>query len=301
MPITPAQRAQRQKFIGSSDIAAIMGFDPYRNAADVFYEKAVLKPKEDDAPPSEAAEAGNYLEDPLLRWGSDKLQVKIRRNQRRVKGYFAANIDALIVGRPEGFEAKSTGLYNPMFRAEEWGEPGTDEVPDRVLYQTHHQMYTGGLERMWVPALINGRGFQLFLVPRREEVVEQIVRVGNAFMEDHVLVKEPPTDIIPHLGTLVLLDRVPNKTVPIKNRTLVNFMERKELMKGAEKNFEEAKAALIAELGDAERGECDAGYVTYMETVQERVDSKRLKAEFPEIAAQVMKTIRFRVPREKAA
>jgi predicted phage-related endonuclease len=59
--------------------------------------------------------------------------------------------------------------------------------------------------------------------------------------------------------------------------------------------FEGADAMLKAKLGDAEIGMFPgAGTVTYFEQRQERIDSKRLRAEQPAIAADYIKEIKFR-------
>lgn len=298
MPITDAQREQRRNFIGSSDMPAIMGVDSYRNAADVYYSKLGALDDNDDT--NEAAKAGNYLEPAILAWASDELGVSIRRNQRRVQGVFAANIDAMIVGRPEALEAKTTGLYNKMFFGEEWGEEDTAEVPPRVLIQTHHQMYVADLERVWVPALINGRGLQMFRIERDNDLIKRIEEVGVSFWNDHVMKGIPPT-VVPSMETLKRVMRVPEKVAAITPEALARYQAAKEAAKVAEAAAKAAQAALIAELGDAEQGECEAGIVTYFEQGRAGIDTKALKERYPDVAAAVTKETRFRVLREKKA
>lgn len=297
MPITEAQREQRRNFIGSSDMPAIMGVDSYRNAADVYYAKLGALDDGDDT--NDAAEAGNYLEPAILAWAADKLNVSIRRNQRRVRGVFAANIDAMIVDRPEALEAKTTGLYNPMFFGEEWGDEDTSQVPPRVLIQTHHQMYVASLERVWVPALINGRGLQLFRIERDETLIERIEDAGVTFWNEHVLKGIPPKEAVPSMETLKRIIRTPEKVASLDADTLLAYQKAKEEAKAAEAALDAAKAALIAALGDAEQGESKVGIVTYLEQSRSSVDTKALKEQYPEVAAAVTRETRYRVLREK--
>ena len=300
MPITPAQLEQRKKSIGSSDMPALMGVDAYKNAADVYHAKVGNVPDYlDDEEVNEAAEAGNYLEPSVLAWASAQLGVKIRKNQRRVKGYFAANLDALIVGRREALEAKTTGLYNPMFFAEDWGDPGTDEVPPRVKVQAHHQMLCADLERVWVPALINGKGLVLYRLERSDYLIGEIEEVGIHFWEEHVLKRIPPEDVVPNLDTIKRLTRQPTKTVELDDRLFLAYLEAKEAAKLAAKDLDEKKAAVLDALGDAEMGESNVGTLTYYEQTQNRVDTKLLKEKHPDIAAEVSKQVTFRVAREK--
>lgn len=299
MPITKKQREQRRKYIGASDVPALLGVDPFKTAADVYHSKLGNLVDKDDDDVSAAIEAGNYLEPSILAWASNKLGKPIRRNQRRVKGFFAASLDAVLVGVPEALEAKTTGLYNPMFFGEEWGSDGSDEVPMRVMAQAQAQMFVADLERVWVPALINGRGLSLFRLERDEEIISQIERVGTEFWEDCVLRKVPPPDVLPSLSTLKRLTRVPEKVADIEARTMARYLNAKDEVRRAEAVLKEAQAALLNELGDAEQGESDAGIITYFEQTQDRVDTKALREKYPDIAKEVEKRVSFRVLREK--
>ena len=70
MPITEEQRAQRQKHLGSSDMAAVMGLDSWSNAHDVWLDKTgKLDPEKDKA----IFRRGNYLETALLAYAQDEL------------------------------------------------------------------------------------------------------------------------------------------------------------------------------------------------------------------------------------
>ena len=70
MPITEAQRQQRQKHLGSSDMAAVMGLDSWGNAYDVYLEKTgKLNPEKDKA----IFRRGNYMEAALLAFAQDEL------------------------------------------------------------------------------------------------------------------------------------------------------------------------------------------------------------------------------------
>lgn len=298
MPITEKQRLQRRAFIGSSDMPAIMGVDKYRSAADIYWDKIGKIPLDEEAI-SDPAEAGNYLESSLLTWGADQLGVKIRRNQRRVKGRFAANLDALVVGRDEALEAKTTGLYNPFFEADEWGDMGTDEVPVRVVVQTHHQMYVADLARVWVPALVAGKGLMLYRIERDEDLIAEIIKTGERFWE-HVEERVAPPDTLPGIETVKRLIREPNKTVEISNDAFLAYVAAKDALKEAQKAEEEAKRRLLAELSDAEAGWCDAGELTYYTQRQNRIDTTKLKQLYPEIVAEVTKESAFPVLRVKA-
>jgi predicted phage-related endonuclease len=247
----------------------------------------------------EAAEIGTMVEDALLDWCAAEIGAKITKNQRRVCGVLAANHDALVKDRPWGLEAKTTGILSPHVAREEWGEAGTDQVPDRVLVQCHHQMIVSDLELVWVPALIGGRGRVLFEVKRNAELFEAMrVRLTdwwNTYVEQHL----PPQGCAPSLETLKRVRREPASSVEVPEGLLEKWTEAKLILSAAQTQEENAKAALLTALGSAEQGTCMAGVVTYMEQGRTFVDNLVLREKYPDIAAECERSTTFRVLRFK--
>jgi putative phage-type endonuclease len=300
MPITDLQRELRQRHIGSSDSPAIIGVDPYRNAYDVWLEKTG-KLIDVETAPNEAAEIGNMIEDSLLDWGAAEVGVKIIKNQRRVMdgAPLAANHDALVRARPWGFESKTTGILNPHVAREEWGAAGTDEVPERVIVQCHHQMIVSGLELVYVPALIGGRGRVLFEIRRNDELANAIL---DRLLHFWKLVEAgtPPPDITPHMETLKRARREPSKVTDVPEELVRRWLDARTIASAAADQEEAAKAALIAALGDAEGGEAGAaGGVTYLEHSRRSIDALMIRERYPDAAIECERVSTFRVLRHK--
>lgn len=263
MPITPAQRERRKHHIGSSDMAAILGLDPKRNAYDVFLEK---KGRIEEQPASAAMVAGTNFEDGVLRFAQQELG-DLRRNVYRSfpAAYLGSNIDALLKKVGEPVEAKTAGLYGPL--AEQWGEAGTDEVPERVIVQTHVHMICTDRPVCHVPAFIGGRGFQMYRVDRSDDLKAVILERATIFWERHVLRDVPPDDCIPSLDLVKRCRRQPNKTIFLPLSLRDQWEQAKAIEAEAVKNRKAAEAALLAAMGDAEAADFgDGGKVlTYME------------------------------------
>lgn len=264
MPITEKQRQRRRKYIGGSDAPAILNVDPFRNIADVYFSKV-----EDLASQKETAamKAGNLCEDAVLNWFMDETGSKIKRNQSRVhgNGIMAANLDALVEGKKEGVEAKTTGLMGPI-RNVEWGEPGTDEIPERVIVQCQHQMaVVPDLEMVWVPALIGGLGFRLYKVERNDEFISGLEEIELSFWHDHVLKRTPPNGEFPGLSLLKRIRRIPKKVVQVETDIVKNWLGAREALRLADKVKKEAEKVLLTALGDAEAADCELGRLTYFE------------------------------------
>ena len=73
MPITEQQRIERRASIGSSDVAAILGVDTFRNAADVYWSKVQVL----DTPGNPAMDAGTRFEPTIMDWLAERQQVRL--------------------------------------------------------------------------------------------------------------------------------------------------------------------------------------------------------------------------------
>lgn len=266
--ITAEQRLLRADKIGSSDAAAILGLDPYRSAADVWLEKTG---QADGFGGNEHTERGNLLEPAVRLWAGAKLGKLMHSDVNCVhpSRLLAANLDAAVydsIGRSvvEIVEVKTT------VNCDEWGEAGTDQVPERVLVQVHHQFAcVPSATVAWVPVLMPGFqsfDFRMYRVERNDDLARMVERAGLDFMRRHVIPGVRPDDFKPSLEVLRRVRREPNKTVPVDDAVLDNYVTARAAKKQAEEIYERAQADLIAALGDAERGEGTAVVVTYMTT-----------------------------------
>lgn len=302
--LTKEQRQSRKKHLGSSDAPAILALSPWSDPGDVYWSKVL--DVADDAP-TQAMETGNRLESPLLDFAADRLGVTIEKNVFRVSsgrdcGILAANYDAIIVGRPEAIEAKYVGPDS----ASQWGDEGTDDVPDYVNVQCQHQAFVGRLERVWVPALVIAYRpeWRLYCVPRSDAIIDAMVEAELAFWRDHVKAKVPPENAPPPLFLLKALRREPATCVDLSEEAIEAINAREAaatVKKEAEERYDAATRNVLALLGDAEAGKLpDGRMIRYAEeSAGARCDTKRLRAEWPDVYAQVCTESTRRVIRIK--
>lgn len=303
MPITEAQAIERKKHLGSSDMAAVLGVNPYASAYDIWLQKTDRVPPKAETP---AMLAGTRFEAGVLDWlemGDDEHEPlgALDRNVH-AEGPFplAANIDAVVQATRLPVEVKCVGLMWPS--KELWGAPGSDEVPERVIVQAHVQMIClDAAELCHVGAFIAGRGFCLYRVDRNEDLCAIIIDRASAFWEKHVKADTPPDDSLPSLDLLKLRKRAAGLSVAVAPEVVSEWLKANEAKKQAEKVEEFAKAKLIAALGDAEIGDAgELGQVTYLSATRTGIDAKRLKAEQPEVAAKYIQQSQYRTLRHKA-
>lgn len=262
MGITEAQREQRRNHLGSSDMAAILGLDPYRTAYDVWLDKTGQL---EDEPENKAMYAGTAFEDGVLKFAEGQLG-KIKRNQyRSAKDLpIGANIDALVVETGEPVEAKTAGLFGPLDVL--WGEEGTDEVPDRTIIQCHVHMICTNKSICHVPAFLGGRGFQLFQVNQDQKIKDIIISKALDFWNNFVKTETAPPNITPSLGVIKRVKREPESVVDIDDEPVKKWQDVCERFSEIKKAKEAAQANLIKALGTAEAGNCTLGQITYLET-----------------------------------
>ncbi len=118
MPITDKQKEARSKHVGGSDIPAILGIDPWRNAYDCWLDKTGRLMEQPETMPMKI---GRLFENGLLMYCQEELGP-IQRNVYRSAPDFpiATHIDAVLKNRNEPIEAKMT---TNAHATEHWGAP----------------------------------------------------------------------------------------------------------------------------------------------------------------------------------
>lgn len=259
MGISEYQRQRRKEYLGSSDLAAILGLDPYKNAHSVWVSK-VRPLVDEDVAPSALAEIGNTIEDGVIALASRQLELKVTRNQFRVaeNGCFGANCDAICEDSAP-LEVKTSSLID------EWGPSGTDQVPERALVQTYHQMICTGSDHAYVAALLSGFrfDFRLYRLDRNDKLAGELEAQGLEWWARHVVEGVEPADVPPQLEALKRIKREAGVVVGVDAELIEEWIDAKEVEKTAKGVTENLTARVIAALGTAECGECPLGVVTY--------------------------------------
>lgn len=297
MSITDEQRIERRNWIGASDIAGILGCDPYNSPLHVYLSKVH---DTEDIEGNDAIDFGNLFELPLLAWAGKKLGYELIYNVRTIDPGgrpFASNHDALVLGKPIGLEAK-VRTYKP----EEFGrEEGSDILPPRILLQCQQQIHTGELAEVHVPVWLPSYGRmkpQLFRVERSEGLIAYLIEKGMEFWEQHVIPRIPPPAEFGELEIIKRIKRQPEKLVSVSDALVIEWELAKKAVKAAEKEKDRKWADLLAAVGDGDAWEWgeDGAHYTYYEYPRHTLDSKALKRDHPEIFEVYGKETRYRTP-----
>ncbi len=261
MPITTWQRQQRRNQLGSSDVAALFGLNKFATAYDVWLEKTGQLENEKE---NDAMALGNDFEPVILKRVERELGP-LKRNQYRSakeRGLpLGSHIDAIVIASGRPVEAKTSGIWWPV--EETWGEPGTDQVPDRVLIQAHVHMICSDTDLCHAPKMGWGMKQDLYEVPRDEDMVRQICDYTSAWWQKHVVEGQTPAGM-PKLETVKRRIREADKSVALPEDLVRKWRRAVKLGTKVEHLKEQALAAVLTALGDAEIGTCALGTVTYL-------------------------------------
>lgn len=264
----------RQIGIGSSDVAKIIGLSKWGTALDVYLDKTrplvagKLSPPLEWGHRLEPAIAGAIIDH--FGWELRKVPTVIHREHR----YLIASVDRLTSaeGPNDVVEIKSTSV------AEGWGEPETAEIPTHYWVQVQHQMEvlheTYGTELAWVFVLIGQSDFRRYRVPRDPDYLETVIEPLTEFWS-RVQSRTPPEPDWSHASTLDAIQRLYRPTAgqsveltPYGQSLVEEYARLGEEVGAATKRRDEAKARIIAEMGDAESATMPDGRIVQRKVVE---------------------------------
>ena len=180
---------ERKTGLGGSDAAAVLGLNPWASPLSVYLEKLGLsEPKEENR----AMRLGKRMEpvilDEYLRETGGKASLNGRLFRHPEFPEILGTPDAFREDEAVGVELKWIGDRS----ASQWGESGTDEVPD--YYHVQCDVYMAVTNRgAWdLAAIIGGRDLRVYRIERNLALEEELLGRLRAFWRDHVLAQVPP-------------------------------------------------------------------------------------------------------------
>lgn len=256
----------RKKAIGASDVSAILGVSPWASAWDVWADKTGRLEKWEG---NEQTRLGQFFESSVLDYAESKLGELVR-GERVLHATLpvASTLDARVVKNSRPVEAKTTGLAGPLYG--DWGDIGTDEVPEYYLVQVHTQLLCLPVADMgYLFALLPGRGVVEFNIERSDKICEHLGSVLSDWWTRHIINDVEPSRDKATLEIVKRMKRIPAKSVELGEELSQLIQEREALkakMKAFEKAVESIDAKLLSSLGDAEQATFpDGGGLTYFQ------------------------------------
>lgn len=304
--------AQRQGFIGGTDIQHVFNLEPYGCARRLWYQKTGAEPDREFRMTGPII-AGKLMEDGVAEMVKERTGWKIRRKKASASGHELQRVDRAIVGQDRGpgvleIKTVSDRAY--------WTWK-TEGVPDAYLLQV--QWYMAVLEWEWgcIAALNRDTGqLELYKFDLRVDLMEKVRLMAERFMTVNVGQRIAPPWLAERDarcdscqweatcqmdewvnvadGGLVQIDGLPGllseyrgaKDIAKRAETLAQ-----KLRDGDEAGKDEAhKLGIDRLLGDNEQARASADERVLFRPVETmRVDTDELKTKYPEVYASVLK------------
>ncbi|OIV47466.1 endonuclease [Sodalis sp. TME1] len=181
----------RQKYLGGSDVAGILGISPWRTALDIYLDK--VQPRKEEISPQKQKifTRGQRMEPYIIDLLSEETGLKIAKRGHRYFDpelpYIAAEIDA----EAESGENIEIKTVSP-FKARDWGEQQTDSIPVYYTAQAMHGLMVTGKKVCVFGVLIGGDDFRVYRVERDDETIAAIRAKEMEFWERVVNLTPPP-------------------------------------------------------------------------------------------------------------
>ena len=189
---SPEWHEARARRVGSSDIAAVVGLSVYDSRFSLYHRKAGLVSEQVE---NDEMSWGKRLEPAVCQAFADAhpyLDVIEGGTWVDRDGGRVANPDRLAIDRATGVvavvEAK-TAQHD-----DEWGEPGTDQIPPGYYAQVQHQLDVLGLTYAYVPVLIRGVDFRIYEVPYDAGRAAELREAAYEFLADIAAQRRPDID-----------------------------------------------------------------------------------------------------------
>lgn len=303
--LTEQQRKIRQSGLGGSDIAAIASYystvkiSAFKTPVKVYMEKVNDLEDEEE---SEAMYWGNILEPHIAERYTQKTGniCAVEKEVLRHKKYpwMLANIDRKITNKNGILECK---LRN-FFTAKEFGEPGTNAMPDDCFFQCVHYAIICDVEFVDLAVWVGGGDYRIYKYTRNERLEEKIIRMEERYWHEHILPKIPPTPKTAEEAALLFPESVLGKTVVINDdifNSVGALRDIKARIKLLEKEQSKLKAQIQTYMKDGEIliDPCGVKIATWKNQTANRFDNGTFEDLYPDIYAKFCKESRSRVLR----
>ena len=284
----------RSKYIGGSDIGAILGLSPFKSPLEVWLEKTGKKINQADSLP---LRFGSFAEEFVASEYSRSTGFELVHDESIYidpeHSFMSAHIDRFILGG--GGDQSPTKILEcktaNSFSTGNWGEAGTDQVPMSYLCQCIWYMAITQIKRADLAVLFGNSDFRIYQITQDQALENLVIEKAIAFWEDYVL-----KDIAPPASNqadchLLFQKGDPQKTVNATSENLEHakrFHLLNEEITTREDEIASIKQVFMNTMGDAESLLYqDQLLATWKAPKQSyRLDSKRLELEHPQLVTE---------------
>ena len=250
---------------------------------------------------SEAVRIGHDLEDYVAQRFTEATGLKVRKSNVMYRSvehpFMIADVDRLVAGEDAGLECKTASAYN----ADKWAD---GDIPLHYVLQCYHYMAVTGKRTWYIAAVILGREFTYRKLEWDDELIKRLTEIERDFWDSHVVpgIMPPPDGSRACDEVLEQYFHTARKESTVE---LVGFDEklrRREEILGFIAGLQEEQKQIEQEvklfMQDNESAVSECFRVSWKNIDSTKLDTKRIKAEKPEIYmdyGKISHTRRFEV------
>ncbi len=269
-PKTPEWHAARAKRLGGSEIAAVVGLSKWESRFSLWHRKAMLI---EPQAVTNAMDAGTRLEPVICdKFADDHPEYAVAfagTYTHRDNDWQVANPDRLLYPKDKPLSTDPLALLETKFILydDEWGAPGTDEIPPYYAAQCQWYLDVFGLDTCYVEVFVGSRGeFREYVVHANPGDQELLRNAGREFMES--LASNDLPDIDAHGATYEairelhpLIER--EVDVELDPMTARAFCMARHELAAAESRFQHATNLVADALGNGRRARFNGKTIAY--------------------------------------
>ncbi len=310
MPVStePASKplaANKRPFgLGGSDIGPLLGLSPYKTPLQLWAEKVSLN-------------SGASKDAIHLRFGHHVEPFIAQEYERHTglrtvthaptifhpdHGFMYAHVDRLVLEKDENLAAEGQRIYAQtllecktasVFNRDEWGEPGSDQVPPSYLVQCVWYMAVTQCNRADLAVLLGNQDFRIYQIHRDMELENLVLDHARQFWFDHVLSKVPPAPVTEEDIRTLYPREVTGHVLEADHELLSSLKSYKSTQAKISELSEQCDALrqdILKRMGEAEQITSNNKVLATWKCSKpaRRLDTKALTAAHPELVEQFM-------------
>lgn len=188
--LTELQRNELNSGIGASECAAILGIDPYCTPYELWMIKMGNMEKQDISQKPHII-MGHLLEPIVAKRYSQLTGNSVARVNKAYRHkdfpHMLCHLDRKIVGQRKAVEIKTANPFSTN-----WGDAGTDEIPQNYIAQVQYQLACTGWDENDLIVFRGTTDLRIYPFKRDESIINIITDKVNYFWNHHILKNIPP-------------------------------------------------------------------------------------------------------------
>lgn len=245
---------EHTRLVTASKAAAILGLSPWQSPYSLWQ---LMKGNVQPEAQNKAQSRGHYLEPAILSWWRDQHLGEYTNDEANYveqawhahEDWAGATVDATVsIDELVLVEAKSAS------RMDDWGTPGTDEIPDYYLAQVYFQLAVTGAARCYVPVIGPYLEFCEYVVEADPVMQEQTLAACRRFYDS--LASDEPPALDSHTATFATVkalhpDIEKGEVHDLDLAIAFEFVEAASQLQAAEQRDRLAKSVVADRMGRA--------------------------------------------------